>query len=72
MRRHKYGLVMLLLVGCGYTEAEMQSQRDQIQGLHAALVDVSTAAETYQATIARLTSENERLKTLCPEVQHAR
>jgi uncharacterized membrane protein len=61
------GISAAFFSSCGYTEAEMQSQRDQIQGLQAALVDVSTAAETYQTTIARLTGENERLKTLCTE-----
>lgn len=45
----------------------MQSQRDQIEGLHAALVDVSTTADTYEATIAKLTAENERLTTQCKE-----
>lgn len=51
---------------CGYSELEMQAQRDQITGLRSAVVDLSESAVTYQTTIAKLTADNERLQQQCP------
>lgn len=67
MRAVVCAAVVCAACACGYSEAAMQSQRDQIEGLHAALVEVSTTADTYEATIAKLTAENERLTTQCKE-----
>lgn len=61
-------LAALVLAACGYSEPQMQSQRDQIEQLHGALAEVANTSQDRLATIERLTAENERLSKLCTEV----
>jgi len=54
-------VVAVMLTACGYSEAEMQGQRNQIEGCRDAVVQMSTEQASYEAKIAALTAANARL-----------
>lgn len=56
-------VVVVAANGCGYSEPEMQAQRDQIAGCRSVLTEVSINAANNEAAVAALQAENDRLKT---------
>jgi len=56
------GVVLSLLVGaCGYSEEEMQAERDKITALQASLDKLSADNKAYQDKITQLSQQNQAM-----------